>query len=142
MAGLAALGWAGFAQAATVGFETVSVPVSGDRPLQVAIWYPSTTPEANEGVGLNTQLVARNGALAAGIHPLIVISHGTGGSNGDHFDTAQALARAGFVVAAVAHTGDTYDDRSRTLWIAQRPGQLTTAIDYMVKDWRAHATID
>jgi predicted dienelactone hydrolase len=32
--------------------------------------------------------------------PLLVMSHGTGGSTLGHFDTAVALADAGFVVAA------------------------------------------
>lgn len=142
LAGLVAVAWAGTAQALTVGFERVSVPIAGDRPLQLALWYPSTTPEAPEPLAFGEQTVAHGGAVAAGRHPLIVISHGTGGSNGDHFDTAQALARAGFVVAAIAHTGDTYDDRSRSLRITERPGHLSAAIDYMTQGWRGHDAVD
>ena len=33
--------------------------------------------------------------------PLVVMSHGTGGSFLGHFDTAMALADAGFVVVAM-----------------------------------------
>ena len=139
---LAAIAWAGFAHAATVGFETLSVPVPGDRPLQVAVWYPSTAPEASEPLALGEQTVARNGPIAGRRHPLIVISHGAGGSNSDHFDTAQALARAGFVVAAVSHTGDTYDDHSRALRISERPGQLVRLIDYMTVAWRGRGALD
>lgn len=36
----------------------------------------------------------------------IAMSHGTGGSLSSHIDTANALARAGFVVLAVTHIGD------------------------------------
>ena len=68
LAGLIALGWAGFSHAATVGFETVLVPVAGDKPLQVAIWYPSTTPEATERLALGEQTVAHGGAIAGGAH--------------------------------------------------------------------------
>jgi predicted dienelactone hydrolase len=75
-------------------------------------------------------------------HPLVVISHGTGGSNADHNDTARALAAAGFVVAAPTHTGDTRGDRSRTLRITERPAQLSRVIDYMTHDWRGHETVD
>ena len=141
-AALAAVVWSGLAHAATVGFETVSVPVVGDKPLAVAIWYPSMAPEKSEPLALGQQTVARNGPLTEGTHPLIVVSHGAGGANTDHFDTAQALARAGFVVAAVSHTGDTHDDLSRALRILERSGHLTRVIDYMTQDWRDHAAID
>ena len=139
---LMALTWTGLAQAATVGFQTASVPVAGDRPLPVAIWYPSTAPEKAEPLALGEQRVARDGPIAAGRHPLIVISHGTGGSNADHFDTARALAAAGFVVAAPTHTGDTQGDRSRSMRITERSGHLSAAIDYMTGAWRDRAAID
>ena len=38
--------------------------------------------------------------------PLVVFSHGTAGWFGGHHDTAAALADAGFVVAAINHSGD------------------------------------
>jgi predicted dienelactone hydrolase len=41
---------------------------------------------------------------------LIIISHGRRGSFLDHRDTAQALADAGFVVAAISHPGDNARD--------------------------------
>jgi predicted dienelactone hydrolase len=142
LAMLLAIGWAGVAHAATVGFETLSVSVYGDTPLQVAVWYPSAAPEAPERLGLGEQTVARDAPIAGRNHPLIVISHGTGGSKSDHFDTAQALARAGFVVAAVSHTGDTYDDRSRALRISERPAHLVRLIDYMTGTWRGRGALD
>jgi predicted dienelactone hydrolase len=142
LATLLAIGWAGFAHAATVGFETLSVAAPGDKPLQVAVWYPSDAPEAPAPLALGEQTVARNAPIAGRNHPLIVISHGTGGSNSDHFDTAQALARAGFVVAAVSHTGDTHDDRSRALRISERPGHLVRLIDYMTGTWRGRGALD
>lgn len=142
IAAVIALIWAGAAHAATVGFETAAAPVAGDKPLQVLIWYPSTAPEKAEPLALGQQTVAHGGAMAPGRHPLIVFSHGTGGSGGDHFDTAQALARAGFVVAAISHTGDTYNDHSRALRIAERPAQLMAAIDYMTGAWPLHDALD
>ena len=48
-----------------------------------------------------------NGAVAGVRHPLIVMSHGTGGMALNCYDTAMALAEAGFMVAAVTHTGTT-----------------------------------
>jgi predicted dienelactone hydrolase len=142
LTGFLVLVWSGCVQAATIGYEAVSAPVPGDRPLKISIWYPSDAPEAAEPMGLETQSVARGGPVLGRGHPLIIISHGTGSSDTGQWDTAQALARAGFVVAAVAHTGDTYDDRSRALRIIERPKHLSVAIDYMTGAWRGHDAID
>ena len=132
---------AGPAQAG-VGFETASAPVPGDKPLAVTIWYPSDAPERPTPLALYSQSVAPGATPSGHGHPLVVLSHGTGGSNADHYDTARALAAAGFVVAAPTHTGDTQGDRSRTTRITERPAQLSRVIDYMTHDWRGHDTID
>jgi predicted dienelactone hydrolase len=42
----------------------------------------------------------------------VVISHGNGGDDLTHIDTAMALANAGYVVAALTHTGDNPRDQS------------------------------
>jgi predicted dienelactone hydrolase len=130
------------AAAGNVGFETAIAPVAGDKPLALTIWYPTEAAEKPEPLGLYMQSVAAGAAVAGRGHPLIVISHGTGGSNADHWDTAHALAGAGFVVAALTHTGDTQGDRSRSLRITERPGQLTPVIDYMTRQWRGRDTVD
>lgn len=130
------------AAAQTVGFQALSIPLAGDKALQVGVWYPSNSPEAPARLGPDLQTVAVNGAVTGSRHPLIVMSHGTGGWYGSHDDTARALAGAGFVVAAVSHTGDTFDDRSRATRMADRPPQLTKLIDYMTEAWPDRAALD
>ncbi len=137
-----ALVLAGRAAAANVGFETASAPVPGDKPLALTIWYPTDAPERIAPLALYAQSVAPDAAVSSRGHPLIVISHGTGGSNIDHYDTARALAAAGFIVAAPTHTGDTRGDRSRSMRITERPAQLSRVIDYMTRDWRGHDAVD
>jgi predicted dienelactone hydrolase len=73
---------------------------------------------------------------------LIVISHGNGGSLEGHYDTAMALARTGFVVAAMTHTGDNYRDQSRATKLADRPRAVHAVIDYMLSAWPQHVAID
>lgn len=141
MLGVLAL-WATAARAGNVGFETLSIPVPGDRPLAAAVWYPTEAPEAEAALGPSTQTVARDAPIAGRRHPLVILSHGTGGSFADHRDTAKALASAGFVAVAVSHTGDTYDDRSRALRIAERPAQLVRALDYMTGEWTGRGALD
>jgi predicted dienelactone hydrolase len=73
---------------------------------------------------------------------MIVMSHGTGGSYLGNFDTAIALADAGFVVVSMHHTGDNYADHSRSVDIMDRPRQVSRVIDHMLSTWEGRAAID
>jgi predicted dienelactone hydrolase len=99
----------------TAGFQQVTVPDPSGKPLIVGIWYPSNGAVSNAPLGMFTQSVAVNGAVLGNHLSLILISHGTSGSLASHYDTALALAKAGFVVAALTHTGDNYMDQSYLL---------------------------
>ena len=79
------------------------------------------------------QIVARDGAVKGDHLPLVVISHGHGGSYAGHFDTAIALAQAGFVAAALTHNGDSWRDPSNPTAIWERPRQLKALTDYMLE---------
>jgi predicted dienelactone hydrolase len=98
--------------AISAGFEQVTVPDPGAAPLEAGIWYPSDAPALPQRLGLFEQTVAACGAVAGHGLPLIVMSHGSGGSFEGHYDTALALAEAGFVVAAVTHTATTIGIRA------------------------------
>jgi predicted dienelactone hydrolase len=130
------------ALAHTVGFQHLTIPNGADKPIDVGVWYPSDAPASPQPLGAFTQEVAANGAVAGERLPLVVMSHGTGGWFGEHVDTALALAGAGFVVAALSHTGDTYVDQSRAARISGRPAQLRRLIDYMLAEWSDHGRID
>lgn len=69
------------------------------------------------------------------------MSHDGGWYDG-HYDTALALGHAGFVVAAVSHTGDTFNDQSRVLQLWHRSTQLHWLVDYMLDEWPSHARLD
>jgi predicted dienelactone hydrolase len=130
------------AHADAVGFSIVSVPNPPAEPLQVGIWYPTKTPPSEHDVGLFTQSVAPDASVTPGPHPLIVMSHGNGGTFESHYDTALALAHAGFIVAAVTHTGDNYRDQSQATHLTLRPQAIHTVIDYMLTAWPGHLAID
>jgi predicted dienelactone hydrolase len=107
---------------AAVSFTRIVVPDGDDPPIEAGIWAPrDTSPSARS---------------------LVVISHGTGGDFHSHHDTAAALAQAGFVVAALTHTGDNWRDRSRATDMAERPRQLSALIDYMLSKWEGRCGID
>lgn len=130
------------AAATQAGYTTVRVPDLPGEPLPVGIWYPTTAPASDNDIGLYIQPVAPNGPMAGKSHPLIVLSHGTGGSLEGHYDTAVALARAGFVVAAMTHTADNYRDQSAATHLADRPRAVHAVIEYMLTAWTQRAAID
>jgi predicted dienelactone hydrolase len=131
--------------AGAAGFQYGEAPDPGDRPLELGIWYPSNAPLTTQPLGLFTQDVAYYGPIEGTALPLIVISHGTGGSAAGHYDTAQALADAGFVVVALSHSGDNYKDRAYSFTarnFVDRPKHISRVIDFMLNAWNGHDRID
>ncbi|HUR89280.1 MAG TPA: dienelactone hydrolase [Ramlibacter sp.] len=124
------------------GFQHGFAADPGGKPLEIGIWYPSAATPQPIAMGPTTMSVAVNGIAQGKGLPLVVISHGTGSSFLSHYDTAIALADAGFVVAAVSHTGDNYADQSRNVDVMDRPRQISRVIDHMLSKWEGHATID
>jgi predicted dienelactone hydrolase len=128
------------AQAA--GFQHGGAANPEGEPLDIGIWYPSSAAAQATQVGSRSMPVAVNGAVLGKALPLVVISHGSSGSFLGHFDTAMALADAGFVVAAFTHAGDNYADQSRSVNIMDRPRQISRVIDHMLRSWNGRAAID
>jgi predicted dienelactone hydrolase len=128
-----------------VGFEQFSVPDPARKPLSVAVWFPSVGRTVSSSVGPFQQMVVPDGTVLGAGLPLVLISHGSGGSNGSHYDTALALASAGFVVVALTHTGDNYMDQSyagNREDLTDRPRQVRVVLSYMLTSWTQHDRLD
>jgi predicted dienelactone hydrolase len=132
---------AGHAHAA-VGFQHFSIDDPQGPPIEVGVWYPTDAAPKLEAIEADQQMVARDAAVEGARLPLVVISHGHGGSYAGHLDTATALANAGFVVAALSHNGDSWRDPGNPTAIWERPRQLKLLTDYMLGGWRDHGRID
>ena len=131
--------------AAAAGFQYGSAPDPDGQPLELAIWYPSKGATTAQTIGLFSQNVAFYGPVDGQSLPLIVISHGTGGSAAGHYDSALALADAGFVVVAMTHTGDNYKDRKSSFTaqnFVDRVRHVSRVIDFMLGGWDGHDRID
>ncbi len=77
--------------------------------------------------------------------PLIVISHGQGGSYLGHHDTASALADAGFVVVSLNHPGDAFGDDAAAQQLPifeSRPRDVSRVISFMLSTWPHHPQLD
>jgi predicted dienelactone hydrolase len=128
------------------GLRFIDVPAdAGDPALTGAVWSPCAAP---------TQDVMLRGVTVPGVTdcpitgeklPLVVVSHGRRGSFGGHHDTAETLADAGFVVAAINHPGDNASDPSRSgdlSVLIERPNDIKRLVDFMLTAWPDAARID
>jgi predicted dienelactone hydrolase len=126
----------------SIGYQHLTMADPSGPPVEVGVWYPADAAPSPHRLELFEQSVAEDAPVAGHDLPLVVISHGNGGSFAGHYDTATALARAGYVVAALTHTGDNYRDQSRAVDLPNRPRQLKLLVDYMLTRWSQHAAID
>ena len=89
----------------------------GDATLRLIIWYPASEPEAQAIVGPPGSPIFVRGNVATDApfadvvrHPLILLSHGFGGSARQMTWLGAALARHGYVAVAVDHPGANSND--------------------------------
>ncbi len=128
------------------GFQRIDVPADGVQPpLKGAVWYPCAEPTSDLKLGPFVLNVTKDCPVTGERLPLVVISHGRTGSYLGHWDTAEVLANAGFVVVAINHPGDNALDRGRTddfgVFI-ERPTDVRRVIDFMLGAWRGSGNID
>jgi predicted dienelactone hydrolase len=132
--------------ARAAGMKAIEVPADSSGPaLRAFVWSPCATPAADIRIGPHTLPGVRNCPIAGDKLPLIVISHGHGGSHLGHHDTAETLADAGFVAVALDHPGDTHSDMSRAGDISvlvERPTDIKRLIDFMLTSSPDSAKID
>ena len=134
------------AAAQAAGFRFIEAPAGPDGPaLTGAMWSPCSAAPAEIDLGNVTVTGVKDCPIAGGKLPLIVISHGRGGTFLGHHDVAETLADAGFVVAAINHPGDTASDMSRSDDLSvfiERPNDIKRLIDFMIGTSPAAANID
>ena len=126
------------AYANNIGFKQVTLDDNIERPLNIAIWYP-TNDVAKEKLFGETptfygNLAIENATITREHHPLIVMSHGLNGTWRNLSWLSSELARQGFIVAAPDHPGTTAFDRNpeQAQKISQRPHDLKRVIDYFI----------
>ena len=126
-----------------------------DHALHVTVWYPAadTAVEMPQSLGSPDQPLflagsaAPHAAFAPALDPfpLVLLSHGTGGSAGQLAWLGTALARAGFVAAAVDHPGNNAltgnTPEGFTLWW-ERATDLSNVLDGLLADPELSPHID
>ncbi|MDO5641058.1 MAG: hypothetical protein Q4G26_01535 [Paracoccus sp. (in: a-proteobacteria)] len=118
------------------------------RLIAASIWYPAgganyVVPIGDGPIFEPTRAIF-GAAVAEGRHPLVLLSHGSGG-NADGLGWLSAgLAMRGAIVLAVNHPGSTSGDSSawRSLDMGARAGDLGAALDQVLADPAFAAFID
>lgn len=128
------------ARASKVGFARITVPDPMGGEMLISIWYPTLEAGGRIKLGPYVFKAARDAAPLDGKRGLILISHGTEGSDLGHRNIAIALAQQGLIVAAPLHPRDNYKDSTgigQRIVMEGRPRQITATIDALIahEDW-------
>lgn len=134
-------------KAVAAGFERVQVPADRAGPaIQAMVWTPCAAPPAVVELGPYVVRGVSGCAIPPiGRLPLVVISHGQGGSLLGHHHTAVALADAGFVVVSLNHPGDSFGDEAaaqRLEVFESRPQDVSRVVTFMLDRWPQRHVID
>jgi len=127
------------------GFRFIEVPADTEGPTLKGAMSPCSEAPGEVDLGNITLSGVNNCPITGDKLPLVVISHGRGGSFVGHHDTAEILADAGFVTAAINHPGDTTSDMSHSDDLSvfiERPTDIKRLIDFMIGASPAASTID
>ncbi|PRD51033.1 alpha/beta hydrolase family protein [Phyllobacterium myrsinacearum] len=118
------------------GVQFLSIPSPArSKPLDVTIWYPAS--DGSHPILVGDDILFKgteafmNAPVQSGRHPLIVLSHGSGGSVIGLAWIATALAKAGYVVAGPDHPGTTRGNSTpiETTMLWQRTNDLSVLLD-------------
>jgi predicted dienelactone hydrolase len=115
---------------------------TGDR-IPLLLFYPTLDGETPRGFGPYTVEAAWNSPVADGKFPLILISHGTGGSPLVYRGLARFLARAGYIVAAPEHPRNNRNNNElggTAEILASRPRHVRLAVDATLAEFADFTT--
>ncbi|MEL6677299.1 MAG: hypothetical protein AAFQ51_01260 [Pseudomonadota bacterium] len=110
------------------------------RPVAASVWYPAANPTYRAPVGdgpiFDPTMAFMGPAIAEGRHPLVLLSHGSGGSADTLGWLTSGLVAEGAIVLAVNHPGSSTGDSSprRSVDLRARAGDLTAALDMILAD--------
>ena len=151
LASLATLLVAAHAHSYEAGWMQIQVAgTTPDAPTTtVALYYPTMAAPRAIAMGPFALEVAIGGKPIDKVKALILLSHGNAGTELGHSVLAQALARNGYLVAALRHPGDNWQDRSLIetspeRYFDERPRQASRVIDAILADpaWKDRIATD
>ncbi|MDH6252407.1 putative dienelactone hydrolase [Chryseobacterium sp. H1D6B] len=133
-------------QIINVGEQTISyTDNTRERLVKTQVWYPTTDKDVK-----NTELpfllppTVRNATFVNKKHPLIVLSHVTGGNRLSLSWLAIELAKKGYIVIAPDHWGNTLDNKIPEYFVRywERPLDMSFLLSSFLQDKRFNHYVD
>jgi len=124
--------------------ELAAFGESNAQGIPWLVWYPTDTTEKPFMKGRIPIQAALDAPPRSGKYPVVVLSHGSGGTSLSHWRTARDLARHGYVVLSLVHADDNaaVSKGSSTLGVwNNRPKEWSRALDLLLAS-RYAAVID
>jgi predicted dienelactone hydrolase len=118
-----------------VGILQLTIDGPDDEALQTVIWYPAMHAPTNRAPYLWLGVIQGQGFVeipaAPGPWPVVLFSHGSQAVNFQSVDLVEAWVRAGWIVIAPSHNGNTLFDNDKEKLAAvgtRRPRDLAAAL--------------
>jgi predicted dienelactone hydrolase len=120
------------------GFRQLSIhDATQNAPIPVLVFYPTELPATTATLGPYQFEVSPDAPAAAGAYPMVVISHGSGGTHILYRTIAMHLAKNGYVVAVPEHPGNNRLDNSLYGTVdnlVNRPRHVRLVLDTLAAD--------
>ncbi len=116
--------------------ESVSFPV--------LVLYPTAVPSAPTAFGPYTLDVSPDAPVAEGQFPLVVVSHGNGGSHLIYREVSTHLVKNGYVVASLEHPGNNRNNNELAGTyknLVNRPRHVRLTIDAVSSDGQLRGSV-
>jgi predicted dienelactone hydrolase len=127
------------AEPLSVGMRSLTITTKEPgRVLPTLVWYPAAPGGEEVLIGDNPVIVGthvrRDAPVAPGRHPLLLISHGSGGNGAGLSWLTTRLAARGYMVVAMNHPGTTSGDSNEklTMELWHRPKDISATLDHLL----------
>jgi predicted dienelactone hydrolase len=132
--------------ARAAGYQRLVVPAANGEPaIPIMVWSPCARAASASQLGPYVIEAVPDCPITGTSLPLVVISHGKGGSLLGHHDTAVALADAGFAVVSLNHPGDSFGDDSASEELRtfeSRPRDVSRVLTFLLERWPQRRLLD
>ncbi len=124
-------------EAIQVGGKHLRVADDDGYEFPLLVMYPTNTPAEPIALGPFNLDMAANALPRSGSYPVVLISHGSGGTHLGYLELARRLVRSGYLVCMPEHPGNNRSNNEladSAQILANRPRHLSLTLDRVLSD--------